>query len=520
MAAAFLAISEKAQADIHYVEVDVSLSLDDLLIDFDGDGIDDAQVLQTRYGFSSFYLYDIVGFNGFSNQFVGTGSGFIYPSALNSGVLIGASGSAVPNVVVGFGSGPFSWRSMNYGSDFGYWIPAFAGDTIDAYLGVEFLAGDGNIYNAWIRCKVPNASEVIVVSYAWEDSPGMPIAAGDTGPLGVLAGAATGLSAADIGDNGNGTDLELRFTRVADESFIGSYRAIAVKTADVLLFDLAAAEALAADQYVSVAPTGSDPVLSFGATTRDAAGDLIAPEIEYRCFVLSMADGTIATLNELSDPSNPITLLAAASPARNVSASDVGNNGNGSDMRILFDNALDESTVLEYRIIVVDSVDVASFDLAAAEAVGATNYTPVTPIGGVNNILLTASSRNSNGDLLANDLPYRVFVLSIADGTNAQLNQLSDPSNPITLRLVSGIDNPQNLDWHAWTGQGTLFVSINDPKPKGTIKLYSLDGRQLREWAINQPSEQFSDLEGLSGGPYVLEWSNENSRAFTRVNIW
>ena len=63
MAAAFLAISEKAQADIHYVEVDVSLSLDDLLIDFDGDGIDDAQVLQTRYGFSSFYLYDIVGFN-------------------------------------------------------------------------------------------------------------------------------------------------------------------------------------------------------------------------------------------------------------------------------------------------------------------------------------------------------------------------------------------------------------------------------------------------------------------------
>jgi hypothetical protein len=148
-------------------------------IDFDGDGVFDATVLQTSYGFGTTYAYGvgIVAFNGNGNNFVGYGLGFVYASALTAGALIGATGTAVPNIAVG-ASGVFPWATMNYGSSFGAWtVPG-----TDAYVGMEFLAGDGNTYNAWVRCLVSDQNTVRVVSYAWQDD-GSAIAAGDEGTV-------------------------------------------------------------------------------------------------------------------------------------------------------------------------------------------------------------------------------------------------------------------------------------------------------------------------------------------------
>jgi hypothetical protein len=511
-AGAFLASSQGAKADINYVEVNQSLMLDELLIDFDGDGTFDAKVLQTVY-----YSQQVGGFDGLGNAFVGSGyaypGSFVYPSALASGVLIGAGASAVPNLIL-TASAPVPWASLNYASLFGQWIPAFSGDTVDAYVGMEFLAGDGNTYNAWIRCKIARDSEVIVVSYAWEDSPGVPIAAGDTGPLGVLADPATALIAADISDNGNGADLELRFSRATDESTVSSYRAVAVPSASAASFDQAAAEALPADRYVSIAPSGSDPVVTFGASGRDADGFLIAPGTAYRCFVLSVADGTLATLNQLSDASNEVTLLASASPARNPVASDVGNNGNGSDMRVVFANALDESTLTEYRLMVVDSAQVAAFDLSAAEAVVAGNYTALPPISGVQNVLLTATSRTIAGELIQNDRPYRVFVFSLADGSNAQLNALSEPSNPITLRIVSGLSSPdQPGELLATLHQGILqAVAPGNKRPEGTLELFQMNGQLIGSWPFDGQSVRIDGIDAHAGQMFLLHWRTDTGK--------
>jgi len=516
VAGAFLASSSTVRADINFMEVNQSLILDDLLLDFDGDGVFDANVLQTIYSTNQ-----VGGFDGLGNAFVGAGypGSFLYPSALASGVLVGAGASAVPNLVLGT-SGPVPWASLNYGSVFGQWVPGFPGDTVDAYLGMEFLAGDGNTYNAWIRCKIARDSEVIVVSYAWEDNPGVPIATGDTGPLGVLADPATALLAADITDNGNGSDLELRFARAADESTVGSYRAIAVPAASAASFTLGAAETLAPDRYLSIAPTGADPVVTFGAGGRDAEGALIAPGTAYQCFVLSVADGTTATLNQLSDASNEVTLLAAASTARNPEASDVGNNGNGSDLRVVFDNALDETTVSEYRLMVVDSAQVASFDLAAAEAIVAGNFTALPPIGGVQNVLLTPTSRTVAGNLLVNDAPYRVFLLSIADGSNAQLNTLSDASNPITLRVVSGLGSPVfHTALVASLSQGNLQVeAAGFSGQSGKLELFQLDGRLVASWPFDGQRTVFPGIPSQPGMVYLLSWNTASGRINQRVS--
>ena len=179
MAGAFLAGGHEADAAIQFTDVNFDVPLNSSFnIDFDGDGVFDATVLQISYGYATTYSSNgIVAFNGNGNNFVGYGSttGFVYASALASGALIGATGTAVPNIFVG-ASGVFPFATMNYFDSIGQWTAPGT----DAFIGMEFLAGDGSTYNAWIRCLVTDQFNVRVVSYAWQDD-GSAIAAGDEG---------------------------------------------------------------------------------------------------------------------------------------------------------------------------------------------------------------------------------------------------------------------------------------------------------------------------------------------------
>jgi hypothetical protein len=494
--------SQAAKADIVYTDVDPDVTLINTLypIDMNDDGVVDFRIRHNRFAFGG-YLSNFAGVYGNYAASFGIaavpGIGYL-ASALNYGQEIGPSIPFNVNsyaILASFFSSPYFG-----GFGVGEWD-----DVTDRYLGVWFTVG-GNRHYGWIQMDAgPNCDQLVIKGFAYEDIPNTPINAGDQTSF-LSAGAVSGLLAADVGDNGNGTDLQLRFSRAADESLVSAYRAIAVRSAVAESFNLAAANALASDRYVSITPDGSDPVLTFGASSRDAGGSLIAPGIEYRCFVLSVADGTVALLNSLSAPSAPITLLANASPAGNVLAQDVGNNGNGSDLRVRFDPAADESTVAEYRVLVVDSVDAPSFDLVAASAVPAGSYTTVFPVGGVNSVLLTASSRTVRAELIEADRPYRVFVLSVADGIAAQVNNLTEPSNPITLRLISGLDAPQSQDFQAWVHGDLLMLASSRQDADAELLLINLEGRSVRRWTYNGSNTSFSGLSDLAPGRYTLVW--------------
>ncbi|MBI1191545.1 MAG: hypothetical protein GC205_00030 [Bacteroidetes bacterium] len=517
LAAVFLAGTAKsAEADIIYTDVDPDAFLvnSTISIDFNDDGINDFTLQQYNFGYGTFESNFAVleGIPGFSYGIIGLPGGYSYlAQALNPGDFIGP-GANFNSSDYGILGSFFAFGSSVFGV--GEWSAV-----TDRYLGVKFQIGP-NTHYGWIRLDAEiNCSALRVKDFAYEDSPGVPILAGDA-TLPVAAGAVSALVATDIADSGNGSDLELRFARAADESTIGSYRAIAVPAASAPSFSLAAAEALSSDRYVSIAPAGTDPVLTFGAATRDASGAPITAATEYRCFVLSVADGTAATLNTLSGPSNPVTLLASADVARNLEAFDAANNGNGSDLRIVFDNAINETTVSEYRILVVDSAAAATFDLAAANAVSIPNYTERIPFGGVQNVLMAPTSRTAAGDLIANDQPYRIFVLSIADGTIAQNNQLSEPSDVITLRLVSGLSeegaseqqlNPERFQ--ASLVSQNLHLNFPSVFASGEMRLFSSDGRLLHQWAYSG-GQQVLDLSGVAllPGLLLLEWQVESSR--------
>lgn len=301
---------------------------------------------------------------------------------------------------------------------------------------------------------VPNVPAPQVGSSFWVDNLQfiMPVA-GTASPVGNIL-------ANDIADNGNGLDLEFEFSAVQDETTINEYRVMAVKEADAATFDLTAAQG--ATEYYAITPVASPISTTFLATSNDVDGDPIQNGQPYRIFVMSDADGTNATIDNLSPMSNSVTLNAQpADTAVNVLSADINNNGDGSDLDVQFEPAADENTVNEYRIMVVKATNAGAFNLAAAEAVASANYATHTPDGMIYQNPMGAGALDTDGDAIAENVPYRVFVLSMADGTNASLNALSNPSNEVELTNPASTEDFNKETWSIYPNPVEAKLSLN-----------------------------------------------------------
>ncbi|MBL4704181.1 MAG: T9SS type A sorting domain-containing protein [Flavobacteriales bacterium] len=430
-------------------------------LDLNNDGTDDFRIWHN--GSSNLYISPLAA----TNDALGSGGAtFAYPFALSSGAMISAgAGSWFNN---GFAGG---YQSLNYGScSFGNWC------TITVkYIGLRFDIG-GFIHYGWVRLDVDaSGANWVVKDYAYDDVPAIAIAAGAMGTPG-MASVASGVTGTDIGDNQNGLDLEVTFNAGADESTINEYRVMIVKDASAATFDLLTAQAVIPANYLAVAPAGSPSYIqALSAIATDVDGDLIVNGAPYQVFVLSEADGVVATSDGLSSPS-PVTLNTWATVALSVSGADVSDNFNGSDLEVTFDESADETTLSEYRIMVVKNGSAGAFDLLAAQAVISANYSAVAPAGsGTYTQTLATSATDVDGDPIANATAYKLFVLSIADGTIANLDDLSAPSASVTLwadaSLASGVmgadinDNEDGSD---------MNVSFTAGSNESTIAHYRL----------------------------------------------
>jgi len=253
------------------------------------------------------------------------------------------------------------------------------------------------------------------------------------------ADVAMNLHGSDVSDQGNGADLQILYTKGADESTLSEYRALVMKSTATSGIDLAAAQALPAANYTVITPDGSGVYSRIlGATARDTDGDLIANNIPYRVIIWSVADGVVATRDDLSEPSNEVTLKVTASLATNLLAEDVADNGDATDVVVQFTAAVNEATVSAYRAMLVKQSALSSFDLAAALAVPATGFVAVSPSGAPDYAAgLPAGTTDTDGDPITNGVPYVAVVLNMPDGVNASIPALSVPSNEITLEVYA-----------------------------------------------------------------------------------
>ncbi|MDU2243545.1 MAG: copper amine oxidase N-terminal domain-containing protein, partial [Paenibacillus sp.] len=285
------------------------------------------------------------------------------------------------------------------------------------------------------------------------------------------------VSARDVGNNGDGRDLEISFSKSSNESRVEQYRVMIVKASNASAFNLTAAQRVGSANYTSLSPSGTDPVLNLSAGARDVDGSAIRENQSYVAYVLAIGKGNSA--DALSNPSPAITLSngAAVATPTNVKVSDVSDYGDGRDLNVTFSRAQNESIIANYRVFVVKTKDAGSFTLSSANNVPSSYSTVVSKSGSGSTLTgqLASSARDTSGDLIKTGVSYTVFVQSVSNHSG-YANKLSSASSAITLATGSVISPviTKVEDWNDYGDGRDLRVSFNRISDETRIGSYRI----------------------------------------------
>ncbi|MEI2281917.1 copper amine oxidase N-terminal domain-containing protein [Paenibacillus polysaccharolyticus] len=316
----------------------------------------------------------------------------------------------------------------------------------------------------------------------------------------------------DISDYGDGRDIQVSFNRVSDESKVTNYRVFVVRNSVASSFNLPTASNLSSSLYYTVNKTGNNLVVTLPSNMRDTSGYNITNLQDYRIFVMAAGTQQNNYTHALSASSNVLRLTSNsnAGVATNLSVTDIADNGNGSDMRVSFSKASDESNVSHYRVFVVPANNVGSFNLNAANV--SNNYTQVNKTGGNLTVTLSSNSVDTNGYRIANYNAYRVFVLSVNSNGNWSQNALSSSSAQITLAPNAMVAAPTSVSATdvADNGNGSdLRVTFNRSTDENNVNHY-------RVFVVkNTAVGSFNLNAALNNGFYTYRSKSGSNQAFT-----
>ncbi|RXI96520.1 hypothetical protein DS745_22695 [Anaerobacillus alkaliphilus] len=250
----------------------------------------------------------------------------------------------------------------------------------------------------------------------------------------------------DVGNNGNGSDLEVHFNVAKDKGKYDQYRIFVAKASKAGEFDLEAANK---NKNYTVAPNGKNIKTTLSSTAKDTDGALITNDVSYTIFVLSVKGDEKgkgngngkgkgkekAKGNVLSKAKKDITLSGyeeSILSVTDVRTADVGNFNDGRDLHISFTKLADEKNLEHYRVFVVKSDKAKNFQLA--NAIENKHYTTIAKTGANIAQTLGSSARDTDGQLIGNNVNYQVFVMSV--GKTGFGSALSLPST--TFMLLNG----------------------------------------------------------------------------------
>ncbi|WP_019637265.1 copper amine oxidase N-terminal domain-containing protein [Paenibacillus fonticola] len=300
--------------------------------------------------------------------------------------------------------------------------------------------------------------------------------------------------ARDIGNNGDGRDLEVSFSRAANSSLVDHYRILVVKANKASNYSLSSALKVSSANYTSVSAGNNDQTIALTSQSRDVDGDLITVNRSYVVYVVTVGRGSAAS--SLSTPSPAITLDTGKSveAVTNVRVSDVSDYGDGRDVNVTFTRPSKDSDISSYRIFVVKTADAGKFNLAAANALSSQYYTSVNKSSNSTlSTTLSSSTRDTSGDYIRNNVAYTVFVQSISSNTSGAAHKLSSASSSFTLTVGSVV--------------APVITQVEDYSDYG-------DGRDLR---IN--FTRLSDESRISGYRiFVVKNSDYGSFNLARAN--
>jgi hypothetical protein len=280
---------------------------------------------------------------------------------------------------------------------------------------------------------------------------------------------ATGLEIHTEYLSGNNYTVSISYNKLTDEKIIDEYRIMFVREDQTTSFTLDSANNVTHGNFKVVTPSGNNYSLLYSVDSlRDIHGDKLDKRLNYSAFVLSVADGILKNENALSKNSTTFCFSTPVKAATYIIAEDIGISGDGSDIRLEIGNAPDEMGIDEYRIIAVKLENSSSFNIDIARALQVNHYMEITPIGDTITLNLNSDLKDSDGDPIVKNIPYRFFILSVADYIHADMDVLSASSNILTL------STPDFLKAGQKTGENLIYTNI-EPDTSITARRSTID---------------------------------------------
>ncbi len=234
--------------------------------------------------------------------------------------------------------------------------------------------------------------------------------------------------------SGKEYELNFSFDKVADEKTLKEYRILIIPESNLKGFTIETANSLIQGLYFEVLPIDNNYDMTISADSiNDIYGNKLTNTANYKAYILSVADGKIKHMNNLSKVSGLFNLRSPTLPANSIVAEDNSNNGNGSDIKISLVNPAIIKGIKSYKIICVKLSEVNSFEPnnITRDVIG--YYADIHAGMDSFEIFLKQDFRDIDGELIKENIPYRFYLMSIADSVSADIDAISDFSNILTL---------------------------------------------------------------------------------------
>jgi len=187
---------------------------------------------------------------------------------------------------------------------------------------------------------------------------------------------------------------------------------------------------------------------------KDIYGNPLTYDNVYKVVILSVANMIDANLSVIVIPESDLVFATPCNAVTIVNAYDNANNGNASDIKVSFEK-VDETQISSYRVFVVKNDLADSFKLETANNIQNESYYEINPIGTNIEISLPTNLKTSDGDFIIENEIYRIFVQSVADLVNTDINALSPPSYLLVLH------NPDYFKAGQFYGDSISYFDFN-----------------------------------------------------------
>ena len=319
----------------------------------------------------------------------------------------------------------------------------------------------------------------------------------------------TNVVASDISNNGDGSDLEVSFDTPNDESNIANYWVVATDTG-VTPNDAADPLTFFQTEGKQITPNGADHTVNFIAgddyfflNNGNLTPEPIVEDTTMEVWVYVEGQNGY---NDVFAASNTITLQSDAPNVSNILASDISDNGNGSDLEITFDVPNDESFVANYWVLPT-APGVTPNDAGNPLTFFQTEGKQITPNGSNHTVNFNAGdvyfyldNSNLTPEPIVEDTTMIVWVY--VEGQNGA-SDVYESSNNITLTSSNvGVNGHKITTVNVYPNPAKDKLFFEVPNSGSTITITSVDGQQVISKSIENNVEKIN-THALSNGVYI-----------------